>query len=396
MELKISKKTMLTVVVIWLLFSSIFIASLYLIFKNPPFNLLILKDLFLVLGLGLVIPNFNKTKINPFNISLFIFITFLLCASFFSDAPLFGKLASIRQIIIPFILILIGLNGSLNKNQFIAFKKNLIKLVFTITIFGFFEIFFEIWHVFDLTNYFESKNIPVYGLDNLDFYNYPVFFVEPIFHGIKRMSSTLLDPINFGHILTFVLSLLIFDKSLNLSRKFRTLIILFFSVALILTFSKGAILQLFLVFLFTYTRISVGIKLIILSILVYLMIFISDFHDGVKIHLEGIKNAIESTTLFGHGLSKTGNQASLFSEQSIDIGDTFIGSILGQIGLLGLLLWLLPFYILVKKNKYDLLSIIIIAQLIIAIISENSFNLLSVSLLCITLGINLNKNYGNE
>jgi hypothetical protein len=396
MELKISKKTMLTIIVIWLLLSSIFIASLYLIIKNPPFNLLILKDLFLFLGLGFIISKFNKIKINPFNISLFIFINFLLFISFFSDAPLFGKLASVRQIIIPFILILIGLNASLNKNQFIAFKKNLIKLVFTITLFGFFEIIFEIWHVFNLTNYFQSKNIPVYGLDNLRFYNYPVFFIEPIFHGIKRMSSTLLDPINFGHILTFILSILIFDKSLDLSRKFKPLIILFFSIALLLTFSKGAILQLFLVFLFIYTRISVGIKLIILSILIYIMIFISDFHDGIKIHLQGIKNAIESITLLGHGISKTGNQASLFSEQNIEIGDTFIGSILGQIGMLGLLLWILPFYILVKKNNYDLLSLIIIGQLIIAIISENSFNLLSVSLLCITLGINLNHSYGKE
>jgi hypothetical protein len=395
MYLKISKETSLILIVIWLLFSSIFIASIYLLFENPPINLLILKDLFLIVGLGLIITNFRKIKVNIFNISLFAFFAFIFITSFFSDALLFGKLASVRQIIIPFILILIGLNAGLNENQFTGFKKNLIKLVFLITIFGFFEIFFEIWHTFNLTNYFQAKNIPVYGLDNLNFYNYPVFFIEPIFQGIKRMSSTLLDPINFGHVLTFILSLLIFDKSLNLSRKLKNLLILFFSVALLLTFSKGAILQLFLVFLFAFKRISVGIKLIILSILVYLMIFMSDFHDGIKIHIEGIKSAIESITFFGYGLAKTGNQASLFSEQSIEIGDTFIGSILGQIGILGLFLWILPFYILVKKNKYDLISIIIIAQLLIAIISENSFNLLSISLLCITLGIKTTRVYEN-
>jgi hypothetical protein len=396
MNLKISKETSLILIVTWLLFSSIFIASVYLLFEKPPINLLILKDLFLVLGLGLIINNFKKVKVNIFNTSLFVFFVFLFITSFFSDALLFGKLASIRQIIIPFILILIGLNAGLNEEQFLGYKKNLIKLVLIITIFGFFELFFEIWHTFDLTNYFKSKNIPVYGLDNLNFYNYPVFFIEPIFDGIKRMSSTLLDPINFGHVLTFILSLLIFDKSLNLSRNLKNLLILLFSVALLLTFSKGAILQIFLVFLFTFKRISVGIKLVILSFLVYLLIFISNFHDGIKIHLQGIKNAIESITFFGHGLAKTGNQASLFSEKSIEIGDTFIGSILGQLGILGLLLWILPFYILVKKNSYDLLSILIIAQLLIAIISENSFNLLSVSLLCITLGINLKQSYGNE
>ncbi|GLU43206.1 hypothetical protein Musp01_08300 [Muricauda sp. NBRC 101325] len=104
-------------------------------------------------------------------------------------------------------------------------------------------------------------------------------------------------------------------------------------------------------------------------------------------HVEGLQSTIANVNFFGHGLAKTGNQAFMFGDPSVVIGDTYIGAIVGQIGILGFLLWISPFIVILRRLNFNLTSKILIAQLIIALISENAFNLLSVFLVCIFIGI---------
>ncbi len=380
------RKKIATIIIVWLFVSSLLIAILYGLF-NPEINLLILKDLFIVATLALLVVNYKVLKWHKFNIYVVSLLLYLLFHFFASNAPVFAKLASVRQVLIPFLLIYLGICTQIEQKDLVFFKKNIIKIAVIVILFGYFEVVFSIWHSFELGNYFKAKNIPVYGNPKEPFYNYPPFFIEPIFGGIKRMTATILDPINLGHTLVFIVSILYYDKSLRYGTYKRIFLITFFLIALFLTFSKGSLLQLVLVGLLNFTMISRGVKILIMFFLTLLLFYMSNFHLGIKIHLSGIKNAINSITLLGHGIAKTGNQAKMFFEQSVHIGDTFIGAIIGQIGIIGLVLWIIPFYVIYQKIKINIVGKILLAQLIISIISENAFNLLSIFLLCITTGI---------
>ncbi len=80
-----------------------------------------------------------------------------------------------------------------------------------------------------------------------------------------------------------------------------------------------------------------------------------------------------------------GNYAKMFASDltiyhKMHISDTFIGSVLGQIGIVGLFFWASFF----SRYSIDLIrqlimpaSIIIVSQLMISVLSENTLNLTS-------------------
>lgn len=383
MRLEIKKELLLKSIIYWCFFCSFFLAIVYHFFKIP-FNLLFLKDLFIILGF-LVSIKISK-QVNLIYLCIYFFIIYICIISLFSPAPIMAKIASIRQIIIPFILILIGCNLA-RGIRLEVIKKYVISLALVSLFFGLLEVYFSLWHYLDITEYFTIKNIPTYSRVFKDKFRYPVFFIEPIFGGIKRMVSFVLDPINLGHIFTFILALLLFDDNLSYGKRKRYFLAFLFLLGLILTFSKGALLQFILILFFVSKRISIGLKLIVILVFCVIVSYAANFHMGVKIHLLGLLEAIKNINLFGHGVGMVGNQAYMFGEPILKIGDTYFGSILGQIGVIGYLLWLVPFLIIIKKIKYNFVAKIFLAQLLISIISENSFNLLSVFLVCLFLGI---------
>jgi len=131
-------------------------------------------------------------------------------------------------------------------------------------------------------------------------------------------------------------------------------------------------------------RLNIFIRILIPSLtLVFGFFFIN--LAGIIIHFKGLYFALINANLFGHGLGLVGNYAKMFAEDlsvynKIQISDTFIGSVLGQIGIVGLLAWLTFFYrhlIDLLRNKMLPGSIIIISQLIISVLSENTLNFTS-------------------
>jgi hypothetical protein len=275
-------------------------------------------------------------------------------------------------------------------------KRYMIKIGILVVLMGFIEVYYSVWHFIDITDYFKIKEIPVFDKTFKRFYNYPVFFTEPLFGGVKRMTSTLLDPINLGHSFAIIISLLVFDETLKYSKINKRLLIILFSIGLILTFSKGALLQLILFLFIANNRISIIMKVIILVVFTMLLYYASNFHFGIRLHLHGIETALKNINLLGHGVGKVGNQAFMFGEQSIEYGDTFFGSLLGQIGIIGYFLWILPFIIIINKLKFNVISKILISQLLLSLISENAFNFLSIFLVCIILGLEYRKALSNE
>lgn len=383
MTLQIKKSILFKTLLLWCFFCSFFLAFVYFLFP-VNINLLFLKDAFILLIFVLSLKFTSKIDLVFFYIILFVLFATLL--SLTSKAPLMAKVTSLRQMIIPFILVLVGVNlgDRLNLN---SLKKFIVNVAVFCLFFGFIEILFSIWHYINITNYFHIKNIPTYNLSYTERFHYPVFFIEPILGGLKRMTSFILDPINLGHTFAFIISLLMFDEGLIKKRDKKYALILFFAIGLCLTFSKGAILQLILTIFFVTKKISLSIKLIIVGLLCVLLIHAANFHDGIKIHLDGLVVSLSNINLFGHGLGTVGNQAAMFGNPILKIGDTYFGSILGQIGVVGYLLWFLPFFVIIRRVNYNLIAKIFLAQILISMISENSFNLLSIFLVCTFLGI---------
>lgn len=370
---------------IWLAFSSIIIAQLFVIF-GTSINFLFLKDLVIIIILVISLLLSSKKVITPLLCVLPV-IFYALISALFSEANLFAKLASLRQMFMPFMLIFIGYLAINSKDDF----RNLIRIIIStlkfLLVLGFAELFFNAWEYIDIRSYYQIKSMWVNPQ------GYPSTFIEPIFGGIKRMASVFLDPINLGHAFVFLFYLLYTQKG---SRYWIILTL----IGIALTISKGAILQLFIVFWIINKNQNVFNKAIMITGIFLIMFFAYFYHSGLEVHVSGFSNSLKSISVFGKGLAMVGNQSHMFATEITDqtgIGDTFIGSILGQLGLVGFIFWLFPF--LYFSNFFSSNSIftrLLAAQLIVSILSENAFNLLSIVSLTLTFGGALYINYNNK
>lgn len=330
-----------------------------------------------------------------FLISIFFIFLLYLYINFYSlnydyNAPL----NNIRQILSPIILLFIFCSISLNNHEI---KKSLnlyVKIISFIFLFGSIEVAFSLWEKVNLQVFFNLKGIPTneYGLSYM--------FYEPMIGYRERMTSTILDPISLGH---FFASSMIFMYYVN---KRTNVKILFFNFQLnkfifyisllgvIATFSKGAMLQAFIGILILNSNISLIVR-ILLSLLPFSLFYLlpKDMLVGIYIHLNGFLNSLDSVTFFGYGIGSVGNYAKMFSNDlttynALEISDTFLGSLLGQIGIFGSILWLLLCILtLILLSSSGLLKNnvgikIFISQFLVSVLSENTMNVTSLLLPC--------------
>lgn len=390
----------LTALLYYLTFSGLAIALLYSI--NTSIDWIFLKDGFVILAA--IIAIFIKARSLPRDtIAPAIPITAITAISFLiSPAPEFAKIASARQIITPFIFLLIGYSLS-KSNSYEHLVKTFLTCIILIVIFGTIERAMGIWSILDIESFFRSKNLPVFGN------GYPVVFIEPISlfgyrdfeHGMFRMVSTILDPINLGHILAAAVVIVSFDKNIKISDGRKKIIAAGAFTCLLLTFSKGALLQLFLSSIILKNKNRLTYITISSIIAIPLITSYIQSHSGFLIHLNGFFSIIDHITLFGHGLATFGNYSILYNTDSISseagVTDSFWSSILGQLGLLGFAAWISPIlYICWKSRKNKPLSTLLLTQSIICSISENSFNFMSIAFLLILIGSYLRNEHAKK
>ena len=380
---------------LWLCLSSLVISLGYFVVGGANPIYIALKDLPIYFVM-LVVVAFSS--LNKLDIKVFLFFI-LLCMFYLvefsvSGANTFVKFASIRQMLSIFLLILLGMICIRNYASLLLFMRYVVYVTVLIAIFGYLERLTLMWQYDFIRPYFESKSIPINPA------GYPYFFIEPIYifpfnkeisNGIVRMVATFLDPINFGHTLVLSITLLIYNADIIKQKVFRYSIIVFLLTALLLTFAKGAWLQLVLVLGLVNPKINMLGKLGLLIVIAALIALISKFHSGVMVHVTGFLSAVHTLTLFGHGLGMVGNYSAMFGDDRVTaIGDSFIGGVVGQIGLLGLVMWLfIMFKILSALDSESIGKRLLISQLLVAVLSENAFNLLSISGLGLLLGAEL-------
>lgn len=358
----------------WLLAATFVIAFLLSLWPGATW-LLSLKDvailLFLLLGWKGWLPFALRLPWWLWGIALIMAIHLL-----WSPAPLMACTSAARQLLMPFLLFFVGLASVQKAADADGLKRWMLRAAFVLIGLGFLFYLVPFWHFFSLKPYAAAKHIWL-----PEGQKYLTMFVEPVGDGIPRMISTLLDPINLGHLLVFVLAVGFYE------RRLKSWQLLLLAVALALTFCKGAFLQLFLLFLLQ-APMPRWLRWLGWALAGATLLAGAKLHPGILMHLHGLIAGLKTATLQGYGLGMTGNQAAMYGRPlELGIGDTFIGAVIGQLGIIGLLLWLLPFAVMVRQLRgQPLLRNLLIAQLIVAVLSENAFNLMSILFLMVTIG----------
>lgn len=334
---------------------------------------LAIKDLALILLLVINLVALRQLPMQQLRVYLPIAIFLIIAARHGLSMPV---IASLRQLIVPFLILSLGWYWGKGYGL-----KTLDAKVLPISYFllGGCVVAYILAYgrIFPIEGYAEIKVM------ELDQYGSPLMFEDSLTgKALIRNFGTYLDPINLGHSLLF---LLVYGTCKRLIPKWVSVVLL---VAVALTVSKGALLQLAMViFLLGFKWIGEWLKYLLIIVSMVVLLYLFQWHHGVHAHTEGLITAIQHASLFGEGLAQVGNQAVLFGKEvEIPIFDTYLGSVLGQLGVIGLLCWLLPFGWLVYRSPDPVLKALLLSQLLIAAVSENSFNFLSVVLLLLFYG----------
>jgi len=224
-------------------------------------------------------------------------------------------------------------------------------------------------------------------------------FYEPAFGNRERMTSTFIDPISLGH---FLASCGIYIFYFENKSKMEITALVLSIIGMGLALSKGAILQFIIGVLILNPRIPLLFKLVAAG-LGALSILALPQKEGILLHIKGFTNSINSLELFGHGIGAAGNYTAMFSSNplassELNINDTFIGSMLGQIGLVGTIAWIIIITLIVAlhaKTKKGLNGALRIFYSIfaISILSENTMNITSFLLPAAIIGLALRIDY---
>ena len=339
----------------------------------------------------------------------FLFYTFTFQKKFYFQIAIFGTLfwyillllifngnytdfyiANIRQMITPLIILILFKSIELNDLSKLEIIQFIYKVTVSIVLLGFIFLLIDVWNYISLHGFFQLKGIPTNekGLSYM--------FYEPIIGYAQRMVSTILDPISLGHMLASV-AIAMYYK-IGIDGKKRIIFLSIVLLGLLFTFSKGAMLQFFIAVVIFDKNIHLLLKVFALYIL-FIAIYFLPNKAGLLIHLHGTINAFDSISMIGYGIGSVGNYAKMFSSdltmyELLKISDTFLGSLLGQVGIIGVLIWLY-IYLYGIKSISNPGAIIIISQLLIGILSENTMNFSSFFISGLLGGLIINMNLFN-
>lgn len=320
--------------------------------------------------------------------------TLLLLVNYLTLNPSYNApLNNIRQIVAPILILFFFCNLSLSKADVLNVENFLDILVIAICMFGFIEIYFSVWERVGLHSFFGLKGLPV------DESGMSFMFYEPILDYQKRLTSTFIDPISAGHFFAAYAIYRYFYRS-RLSRAWVAWVLSI--ISLLLCLSKGAMLQLFLALTFLNQNVNIFVRIAALGVPVYAY-YLLPFKEGVLIHLTGVYNAAVNLSLFGYGIGSSGNYTKMFADNlqlynQLGVSDTFLGAVVTQIGLFGLVLWalLLVFCLNPLANSFRVGLTILMSQVAVSLLSENTMNVTSFVLPSIIIALAVQRNGRNE
>ena len=261
-----------------------------------------------------------------------------------------AAIASSRNIVAPFLFLLIGLHAS-TWAKGVVYLRYLVMLGFAAIIFGFIEANVpHFWDTLNLRGLWEKKGISVQADSGLP-KNF--FASEQLVPGefLRRMAGPFADPVNFGTFLFAVFMAAWYLK--GLLAKILTV------AAIVLAVSKGALLGLF-VFFAVWTRYFASRISHITALLVlgagafgFYAFTLTSSTGSTTAHIDGFTAAFVEFPHhpMGRGLGSSGVLAGLFSEGSEStsaVTESGLGMVIGQLGIVGLVIYVV-FFVLVSQ-----------------------------------------------
>tara|TARA_R110002124_G_scaffold142504_1_gene307288 strand:- start:2830 stop:4095 length:1266 start_codon:yes stop_codon:yes gene_type:complete len=340
-----------------------------------------------------------------------LFILFFLSVNvfFISDFSNESFFPSFRQILILIVSYLVGRFFFIHQLKWSFLDKN-INVFFTVMIitsfierFVFFNSNESFFVALGYKQFAEAKGFSDWLLGvgvSKSFYTYDfsIYGFEPI----RRMAGIMFaNPVILGQFLAFPFIYFLVKKSFI--GTFFTLL------SLLLCFSKGGILAAsvgVLLYIFFRLKFSKGLQIFCLfflflaslPIVIYLYINI----NSVFIHTNGFLHNVSNLVYLplGNGIGEVGNYAGLFNEdisREESKGESYLGTLIGQLGLLGWILWLSLLVFIFKKNPQNEIQMSVqyssIGFLIVAIFSESAIAYTGISLiLALAIAIPKNRN----
>lgn len=294
-----------------------------------------------------------RKLINSVTAALAFLVLYAVATVILFQPDLTAAMASSRNIAAPFLFLLIGLHASAWARHTV-YLRYLVMLGFVAIVFGFIEANTpDFWQSLNLRSLWEKKGISVQQDSGLP-KNF--FASEQIVPGefLRRMAGPFADPVNFGTFLFAVFMAAWYLKALLF--KIATL------VAMVLAVSKGALLGLIVFFAFWTryyaSRVSHLIALLLLAAGAYnfYLFTITSSTGSTTAHINGFTAAFIEFPQhpLGRGLGSSGVLAGLFSEGSESgsaVTESGLGMVIGQLGIVGLLIYIVFF---VQVSKYVL------------------------------------------
>jgi len=319
--------------------------------SSSQVQIMVITNFILVVGMVSVLIFLLKPKDKFFTAAMTILIVlaaFSIGSIFLFQGHFMSAIASMRNIITPPLLLVLG---------FIAYRRSGIRTVLIyiavlsvfVVAFGFYERYMEtdIWLRLNLTELLIKKGLPVHpslGVP-LNFYSSELLNGEHV----RRMVSSFADPVNLGTFLFFS-----FMSAWYLRRKLLMLII---SITIVLALSKGALLGILVfsaVFAYYFAKKSTFVLVVIGAALAgigFVLYSLSHSTMSLFLHVEGFLAAFKELPShpLGRGVGNIGVLAGLYSNGAeTGITESGIGMIIGQLGVMGLILYYLLF-----KNIYS-------------------------------------------
>lgn len=313
---------------------------------------------------------------------LFILVCYSVILYFFYPAKLTSWVASLRNIIAPFLFLIYGRIFA-KKITIHKIMDYILLIGLIVILFGLYESFINpnVWLKFNVTELWLMKGItPSESGLPANFYSSESFFGMSF---IQRMSSTFADPVNLGTFLLCVFFVSYYKKNY--------LILILSLLACVLTISKGALLGV-LVFACIWMYFKDKSKIVFLVTLIsaillgvlFLIYSKSNSSGSVFVHLFGFFGSFENILYYplGMGCGNVGVLSTILgSPHNSSIIESGLGAIIGELGILGLIIYLL-FFALIFRNliveKQERLKIVALS-LLCSIFANIMFNEVALS-----------------
>lgn len=347
----------------------------------------------------------NPIKIKKSSLPMLVMI--IICIPYFvvGNVSLYTKLICFRQIMTPIILIMYGRLFYLNKKELYDYMKFIVQIGIFLVIFGIFEEFIvgdRLWISLNIEKYMQMKGFSAWVYSNHLPGNFYSADLVSLYGMLRRMVSIMADPLLTGLYLALCVVILLYQ---NVFKKIEYYIISLtvLTLGVILTLSKGAILVIAIAYIYKIWRKNklFASTCILMGCMVMVYMIINNKLYTLSQHMSGLLSSLSSIT--GSGLGTAGNYALIYGKISSKVGETYLGALLVQMGIVGLaaFIYIFAFYSkkILDRNKSVIaqsIYIYILAVILEAFVSESSINYVGSGVSFILFGMLTNTNLNDQ